>query len=53
MTGVAELTTYWRGVPAMGAIFGAPSITGPVSFASLRLTVAVWGMLLAMCASRA
>ena len=36
----------------MGATFGAPSITGPVSFASLRLTVAVWGMLLAMCASR-
>src|SRR5215831_13586456 len=53
MIGVAQLLTYRRGVPAMGADFGAPSNTGGVIFAELRWTVAVWGMPLAMRASRA
>src|SRR5262249_50347499 len=51
ITGTAELTTYWSGVPAIGASFGAPSKLvvklGPLT----RATEAVCGIELAISAS--
>ena len=43
MIGVGELTTYWRAVPAIGAVCGAPSNRGAKVGPPTRLTTAVCG----------
>src|SRR5471030_709334 len=53
MIGVGELTTYWRGVPAIGAVCGAPSNLGAKVGPPTRLTTAVCGMALVMRAASA
>ncbi len=53
MIGVGELTTYWRAVPAIGAVCGAPSNRGAKVGPPTRLTTAVCGMALARRAASA
>src|SRR6516165_8199477 len=50
--GTELFTTYFSEVPSIGLSCGAPSKTGAgTSFVLLRLTVAVWAMLLEITAS--
>src|SRR5262245_22930401 len=50
MTAMGAFMTNWSGVPGIGPSCGAPSYA-TLSRAALRLTVAVWGMELAIKAS--
>ncbi len=40
-TGSEALTTYWRGVPSIGASFGSPSYSGGVIAVAFLSTFAV------------